>query len=229
MEQNEEEKQEEVEMVTEARKQLRDLFSDANKGPWSISYPSPPPPTPTVTPTSTPKQQNRPPPSAKKYRVVPLSVLLKSGSTVIPTAVDAIGESVGRLFFDGRTTFLHNASFWTTFFHSLLIEMSVGLVVRPGREAEVRHELVSPLLQRVAHCVSSMAAPAGWDGGIVFSSIFNVEKNTEERRHTPGQKPRVDYTLCGHASGDLFYRIPFEVKKAMSLDDMAQLAQYTGS
>ena len=102
MEQNEEEKQEqeeEVEMVTEARKQLRDLFSDANKGAWSISYPSPLPPTPTVTPTSTPKRQNRPPPSAKKYRVVPLSVLLKSGSTVIPTAVDAIGESVGRLFF----------------------------------------------------------------------------------------------------------------------------------
>ena len=108
---------------------------------------------------------------------MPLSVLLKSGSTVIPTAVDAIGESVGCLFFDGRTTFLHNTSFWTTFFHSLLIEMSVGLVVRPGRvrsEAEVRHELVSPLLQ----CMSSMAAPAGWDGGIVFSSIFNVEKNT---------------------------------------------------
>ena len=98
--------------------------------------------------------------------------------------------------------------------HALLIEMSAGLVVRPGRvrsEAEVRHELVSPLLQRVAHCVSSMAAPDGWDG---VSSILNVEKNTEERRHTPGQKPRVDYTLCGHASGDLFYRLPFEVKKS---------------
>ena len=111
-------------------------------------------------------------------------------------------------FFGGQTTYLHNASFWTTFFNMLSIEMSAGLVVRHGRtrsEAEVRHELVSPLLRRIAHCVSSMAAPEGWDEGVVYSSHLNVETSTEDRPHTPGPKPRVDYTLCGHSSGKLLY------------------------
>ena len=98
-------------------------------------------------------------------------------------------KASGAFFFDGRTTF-HNASFWTTFFHSLLIEMSAGLVIRPGRvrsEAEVRHELVSPLLQRVAHCVSSMAAPDGWDRGIVFSYFERREEHQGASAY-PGAK-----------------------------------------
>ena len=122
--------------------------------------------------------------------------------------------------------------FGQLFFNMLSIEMSAGLVVRHGRarsEAEVRHELVSPLLRRIAHCVSSMAAPEGWDEGVVYSSLLNVETSTEDRPHTPGPKPRVDYTLCGHSSGKLLYRIPFEVKKSMAADDIAQLVQYAGS
>lgn len=37
----------------------------------------------------------------------------------------------------------------------------------------------------------------------------------------------MDYTLSGYASGKLLYKIPFEVKKLMVGDDVAQVAQYT--
>ena len=185
-------------MVEQARGELVYLFSESNKDTRCVCYP--PPPSPATPTTST--RQTKPAPSAKTYVAVPLSVFLQHGSTIIPAAVDAVGESIKRLFFGGQTTYLHNASFWTTFFNMLSIEMSAGLVVRHGRtrsEAEVRHELVSPLLRRIAHCVSSMAAPEGWDEGIVYSSLLNVETSTEDRPHTPGPKPRVDYTLCGHS------------------------------
>ena len=48
----------------------------------------------------------------------------------------------------------HNASFWTTFSRSLVVEISGRLLARPGHqrnEAEVRHELLTPLLRRIAH------------------------------------------------------------------------------
>ena len=90
---------------------------------------------------------------------------------------------------DKETTLLHNNSFWTTFLNTLHIEMSVGLVVRKGR---TRSEVVSPLLRRLAHYVSSMAAPEGWEGGEVYSSLLNVESCTEDRAHTPG--PSLEWT-----------------------------------
>ena len=63
--------------------------------------------------------------------------------------------------------------------------------------------------------------------GEVYSSLLNVEPSTEDHPHIQGAKPRVDYTLSGHASGKLLYRIPFEVKKSMVGDNIAQVAQYT--
>ena len=109
----------------------------------------------------------KPPPSAKPY----LAVLLRkreSVSLVVSVALEALKKGVKNLFVANGETILHNKSFWTTFLNTLHIEMSAGLVVRiKGRsrsEAEVRHELVSPLLRRLAHCVSSMAAPVGWGG-----------------------------------------------------------------
>ena len=58
----------------------------------------------------------------------------------------------------------------------------------------MRHELISPLLRCIAHCMSSAVAPDGWDGGeaLAYSSTLNVESHTERRPHVRGAKPRVD-------------------------------------
>ena len=90
----------------------------------------------------------------------------------------------------------------------------------------MKHELIAPFLKRIAHAVSAVVAPSGWEGGSEFTSLLNVESKTEERRHTRGAKPRVDYTLCGHVGGEAVYHVPVEVKKNMTVKDMPQLAQY---
>jgi hypothetical protein len=74
-------------------------------------------------------------------------------------------------------------------------------MMRPGHarsEAEVRYELITPLLRKVAHSVAIAGAPEGWEPGAVFSSVLNVERLTEERLNMRGAKPRVDYTLAGY-------------------------------
>ena len=86
---------------------------------------------------------------------------------VTPAAVEAIGEGIGTVFRRENHVPLQRLILDNTL-HSLLIEMSAGFVLRTGHariEAEVRHELISPLLSRVAHCMSSMNSPEGWDGG----------------------------------------------------------------
>ena len=139
--------------------------------------------------SSTPKRSRHPPSSHAAYEVVALPALNDSWEALF-LVIDRIGRAVDGMFTGAN-------SFWTTFFHS---EMSGGLLVRPGHvrsEAEVKHELFSPLLQRVAHALSSVTPPEGWEG-IVHSSTLHVETVMERRLHTPGAKPRVDYTLVGH-------------------------------
>ena len=55
---------------------------------------------------------------------------------------------------------------------------------------------------------------------------MNIETRTEERLHSPGAKPKVDYTLIGYVKEKPVYCVPVEVKKAMVTKDMAQLVQY---
>ena len=113
-----------------------------------------------------------------------------------------------------------------------MFDMSSGLLVRSGghqkSEAEVCQELISPLLRRVAHCMSSVVAPEGWNGGPVYSSALNVETNTESRPRISGPKPHVDYMLVGHDGSDVLYRVPVEAKKVIAKNDMSQLANYMG-
>ena len=93
-------------------------------------------------------------------------------------------------------------------------------------EADVRCELITPLLRKVAHSIYTVAAPDSSEGGSTFSSLLNVETKTEGRLHSPGAKPRVDYTLMGYVREKPIYCIPVEAKKAMITKDMSQLAQY---
>ena len=81
---------------------------------------------------------------------------------LLTSALDQVGKALLD-FVGGRTGLIHNTSFWTVFSNSLIIEMSGGLLIRRGyerSEADVRHELISPLLKRVAHSMSEIVLPA---------------------------------------------------------------------
>ena len=42
------------------------------------------------------------------------------------SVVDTLGEVTELLFTGGPSALIHNSSFWTTFFHSLMFDMSSG-------------------------------------------------------------------------------------------------------
>ena len=71
--------------------------------------------------------------------------------------------------------------------------------------------------------MSSAVAPEGWDVD-EMPSVLNVESATETRPHTLGARPSVAYTLVGHASNHILYRVPVEVKKKIITGHMAQHA-----
>ena len=67
--------------------------------------------------------------------------------------LDSLAEAVDRVFND---TSLYNTSYWNTFIHTLLFDISGGLVVRRGHvrsEAEVRYNLINPLLKHVVNSI----------------------------------------------------------------------------
>ena len=75
--------------------------------------------------------------------------------------LDLLAEAVDRVFND---TSLYNTSYWNTFIHTLLFDISGGLVVRPGHvrsEAEVRYNLINPLLKHVVNRIAMIKAPEG--------------------------------------------------------------------
>ena len=163
---------------------------------FAASSPRPPPATPPRPPTTPPRLRVGPP-SAKLYDVLPYTECPGPANTVFNVILRAVEE----LFSSPDNPMLHNASFWTTFFHTVVIDISVGLMIRQGyvrSEAEVRCKLITPLLRKVAHSISTVSAPDGCEGGSIFSSILNIEPKTEERANFPGAKPRVDYTLMGY-------------------------------
>lgn len=122
--------------------------------------------------------------------------------------------------------------FTTVLIDSLFVELSSGLFVNPGRplsEAEVRHDLISPLLRRIAHSIPSLPEPEHEGLEVdkqLYSSSLNVKVATGSRCHVPGAKPRVDYVLTGTVGDTLYNNIPTEVKKRIVTMDLAQMAQY---
>ena len=145
-------------MVSEALAEINKLFSTENEKFWCISFPSVPVPTSTPE-TSSPKRRQSSrtaptPPSSSSYQTLTMSDLNEPSLTLVRSAIDNMKGALLRLFSDEVKPFLHNSSYWRTFFNSLFIDLSCGPFVDPGRslsEAEVRHELISPLLKRIAH------------------------------------------------------------------------------
>ena len=95
-------------------------------------------------------------------------------------------------------------------------------------EADVRHELISPLLKRVPHSMSEIVLPASNPEEQEYALSLVVESATERRLHTPGSKPTVDHCLVGRTERQILYKVPVEAKKMFTFNDMGQLAYYMG-
>ena len=211
-------------MVTEARKQLANLFTEENLGLWYMCYPTPPE---TATPVT---------PSASK-NFATTNVLGAMPTTMRDFAfpvIESIGKAIDGLFCTGHplgttgtgVSHLHNTSFWSTFLDELQFELSEGLVTqsRPKTEAEVRYKLLAPLLRRIAHSASQMPVPNDCDIGKI---VYTYEVNTEDRESQRGRRPQVDFALSAHVDSDnAIYCVPVEAKKTVEKRDMAQLAEY---
>ena len=95
------------------------------------------------------------------------------------------------------------------FFRNLIVDICGGFLPCCDRsEAEVRNELLTPLLRRIAYSLSSIEAPEGVEAGSVYWSALEYEYKTEERPSTRGSKPRVDYVMTGQVNGKLLSQIP---------------------
>ena len=219
-------------MVSEAITLLEDMFSSENESLWLVSVPPTDLRRTATTSTSTPQRPWLPP---SRYDVLPISIL-SDENRVLSSALVQIGKGLLE-FVNGRAgdQLLHNTSFWALFFNALLMEMSGGLLIRGGyqrSEADVRQELISPLLKRVAHSMSSFVAPYmeyNEESAAEYASSLIVECNTEIGLHEPGTKPAVDYCLVGRMGDEILYKVPVEAKKTITVYDMGQLASYMGS
>ena len=235
-------------MVSEARDKILNLFQEDNAKLWFVSYPAARSPSTeaSVSSSQQPSAQAskgkrkreakaaatlKPysePPSAKKFQLLEIGHLDTDKKDLFFPVIDHIKLGFVDLFSNGKEI-LHNRTFWSQFFHSLVFELSAGLEVHPGpprNEAEVRHQLLTPLLNKATHCASMMKAPGDFNGAeMEYSTQFNLETKTDSTG-TPGRKPEVDYLLSGYVGNEAVYRIPAESKVKMEPSDMAQLSQY---
>ena len=107
--------------------------------------------------------------------------------------------------------------------------MAAGLVDQTHRrrsKAELRHELLTPLLLWASHFAHATTTPTAFEGECLFETAFELEPITERREQRRGRKPQVDYALVGHVGGDSLYEVPAEVKKKLTLKDISQLVHY---
>ena len=234
-------------MVSEARDKILNLFEKDNAKLWFVCYPAVRSPSTGASVSinsearlKTKRGNNKlqaqaaapkpypEPPSAKKFQRYLIEDLDADKKGLFLQVIDHIKQGFLDMFSNGKGV-LHNTTFWSQFFHSLVFELSAGLVIHrgpPRNEAEVRHQLLTPLLNKAAHCASMMKAPGDFKGSeIEYSSEFNLETKTDSSG-TPGRKPEVDYLLSGYVGNEAVYRIPAESKVKMEPADMSQLSQY---
>ena len=94
-------------------------------------------------------------------------------------------------------------------------------------ETRIRDLLITPLLDKVAHCASTISAPNEYAGdGEVCYSEFVLEQPSESRKHERGRKPTVDYTLTAFLDDEPIFLIPVEAKPMLQEEDMSQIAHY---
>ena len=145
-------------MITAGRKEMMNLFSERNRSIGFVSFPSSSTQVDdkpaslhqnqlksgrrSLTPTPARRHSMRiAAPSSRTYEVVSLAGIEAKLQEYLSGVLDSLAEVVDRMFND---TSLYN-TYWNAFFHTLLFNISGGLVVRPGHvrsEAEVRYNLV---------------------------------------------------------------------------------------
>ena len=158
--------------------------------------------------------------------------------------VGTIGQGLAKLFPmpTSQTCVLHNESFWNTFYLELVCLLGVSLkeAYGPGDEAELCADLLKPLLDKPANCVSMMfvdekadvARPAGEDGdeghdtAAVYHSTLTLQARTEARKGQRGMKPCCDFSFEGWSGERPLYFIPIEAKVLIKEKHMSQLAHY---
>ena len=233
-------------MVSKAREIIFSLFNKDNAKLWCVCYPAVRSPSTGASVSSgahvhakkgNTKLQGKEaalikpysePPSAKQFQRYLIEDLDADKKGLFLQVIDHIKQGFLDMFSNGKGV-LHNTAFWSQYFQYLVFELSAGLVVHSGpsrNEAEVRHELLTPLLNRAAHCSSIMKALGDFKGSEVeYSSEFNFEMKTDSSG-TPGWDPEVDHLLSGYVGNEAVYRIPAESKVKMEPADMSQLSQY---
>ena len=230
-------------MVSKARDKIFNLFNKDNAKLWCVCYPAVRSPSTGASVSSgahvhakkgNTKLQGKAaalikpysePPSAKQFQRYLIEDLDADKKGLVLQVIYHIKQGFLDMFSNGKGV-LHNTTFWSKFFQSLVFELSAGLVEPPRNEAEVRHQLLTPLLNKAAHCSSMMKALGDFQGSDVeYSSEFNFEMKTDSSG-TPGWDPEVDHLLSGYVGNEAVYRIPAESKVKMEPADMSQLSQY---
>ena len=99
-----------------------------------------------------------------------------------------------------------------------------------GREVDLRRELLTPLLEKVAHCAASLTRSGldvkAADDVITYHSAFTLETKTQARHSRCGRKPQCDYAFSGWLHDEALYFIPIEAKVRATEAHVAQLANY---
>ena len=182
--------------------------------------------------------------ASQTFRVELLSDVNEELRDHLVALVGTIGQGLAKFFPTptSETCVLHNESFWNTFYLEVVSLLGVCLqeAYGPGDEAELCADLLQPLLNKAANCVSRMfvdekadvARPAGEEGdeghdtAAVYRSTLTLQARTEARKGQRGKKPCCDFSFEGWSGDRPLYFIPIEAKVMIEEKHRSQLAHY---
>ena len=207
-----------AEMVSQA---IAELVATCTKhDSWSLSCPN--------------KVLQTAPSSGQDFYVKPVGLLNEPLKRHVATTISEIGKGfkdVGKTK-PGQASVLYNDTFWDQFFMSILFQIGGKLynTYEQGREVGLRRELLTPLLEKAAHCAASLTRSGLYveaaDDVITYHSAFTLETRTEARQSRRGRKPQCDYAFSGWLHEEALYFIPIEATVRATEVHVAQLAHY---
>ena len=202
--------------VEAAEGELTDIFEKAKRAMWVARYPKK---LTMMEAASTPPSQ-----AGKAFEAKVFSGLPQKELALFTGHIERLKVEVVKLLSPPNR---HNNTYWSGFINSLLFDLADGFTTeRERNEAEVRAQLLEPLLKKIAHSVECMSIGGGT--GLHYSSGLSMEVKTEQRARL-GHRPQVDYVLSAHAQGRLIYCVPVAVKDRLELSDVPQLTSYQGA
>ena len=212
-------------MVARTRDQLADLCTPESAHNWTLCYA---------------EKQNGPPSKSKSFAKVVVGELedppLRDN---VKHIIGEVGQALEDIFAPAlrRTrAFSITSPFGTSFTTPLYFQWApLSKRYEHENEEQVRHDLLSPLLERAANSASLMYVRQtaeinrDYESGLGITEYictFSLETTTEARQGQRGRKPSVDYAITGFVHGEPLYFISIEAKSKMCIGHMAQLSQY---